>query len=488
MSVLDLIENKKQNKKGGFVLPIKVTELNDAQTNIIKSIEKNDLVVCQAPAGCGKTLTAVNVAAHFVATGRKVLFCSKSQKAIDVFTNRLNEIVGFNVCMRAGKKENNVKQAATIMDLIEHKIDLSNNEKSNLLKYLLFRNEKEAIKLLKSNHIERLKNLLADTEERKNLLTIAKMQLQSKRAKKQKIMEQVNFESLLKTFPVWSLDMMSLSEQIPLVKDAYDLLIIDEAGQNEISICIPALFRAKKCLCCGDSAQIKFLSWLEKKKETSFMVKQGIPEHLQLHWSYRDNSILDFLTYYAQDVIMLNENYRTPENLMDWVNKEFYNGKVICHIPSREKALQKVFIEDASTENTKNLNLKEAEQAILLLKEKIKEYKQENENKTIGIIVPFTKQAKLLQDLIMQTIPYEDIERFKIVASSVFSFQGDERSTIIFCTTYCENSPRAMLTYLENRRNLCVSLSRAKENLYVLYNTENLKGGILQRFLESIPA
>ena len=487
MSVLDIINGttKKQNK---WVLPIKVTELNEAQTNIIKSIEKNDLVVCQAPAGCGKTLTAVNVAAHFVATGRKVLFCSKSQKAIDVFTNRLNEIIGFDICMRAGRKEDNVRQASAILDLIEHKVDLSNNEKTNLLKYLLFRIKKEAIKLLKSKHIERLNNLLADTEERKNLMTIAKMQLQAKRTKKEKIMQQVNFQSLLNTFPVWSLDMMTLSEQIPLIKDAYDLLIIDEAGQNEIGICIPALFRAKKCLCCGDSAQIKFLSFLEKKKETSFMVAQNIPEHLQLHYSYRDNSILDFLTYYAQDIIMLNENYRTPKNLMDWVNKEFYNNKVVCHIPSKENAIQKIFVKDATTESTKNLNMKEAEQAILLLKQTIKEYKKTGEKKSIGIIVPFTKQAKLIQDLIMQTVPYSDIEEFNIIASSVFSFQGDERSTIIFCTTFCDNSPRAMLTYLENRRNLCVSLSRAKERMYVLYNTENLRGGILQRFLESIPA
>ena len=492
MSVLELISNKnKQSKKENkWVMPITVAPINDNQMAVLKSLEKNDLVVCQAPAGCGKTLTAVNIAAHYVAHGKKVLFCSKSQKAIEVFAKRINEIIGLKICMVAGNKENNLQLSNDIMDIIERKIklNLSEEEKSNLLKYLFLRNQEEAKKLLKTKHIERLNNILADSEQRKNLITIAKMALTSKLSKKEKIMQQIDFNTILKTFPIWACETTKLSESIPLKKDMYDLLIIDEAGQNELGICIPALYRSKKCLCTGDLQQIKFLSFLEKKKETSFLVKYEVPENLQLHWSYRESSILDLLTYYAQDMIMLNENYRTPKNLMDWVNKEFYNNNVICHLPSKENAIQKVFIENASTESTKNLNLKEAEQAILLLKQIIKEYKKTGEKKSIGIIVPFTKQARLIQDLIMQTIPYNDIEKFDIIASSVFGFQGDERTTVIFCTTFCDNSPRQMLSYLENRRNFLVSTTRAKEKMYVLYNTNNLKGGLLQKFLDSIPS
>ena len=118
----------------------------------------------------------------------------------------------------------------------------------------------------------------------------------------------------------------------------------------------------------------------------------------------------------------------------------------------------------------------------------IKDCKAKGIKKSIGLIVPFNKQATLCQKVLMETIPYSDIVDFDLKAATIHSYQGGEADFVLYLTTYADNTHRNLLTFLENRNTFCVSITRAKEKMFVLYNTNNLKGGLLQKFLDSIPA
>ena len=489
MSVLDIINgNTKQNKKL-FNLPIKVTvtDLNEAQKETLKAINEHNLVLLQGGGGCGKSETLINIVCDNLAKGKKTLIVAKTDKALEVLADRLNNMGAGHICMLAGTKTSNVMLSSHLLDLLEGRVDLTDDAKGNILKYLIHKNKENAVNLLKSQNIKRLNNLLIDTEKRKNLLTMAKMSLINKRNKKEQIMKQVDFKDLLDVFGVWAVNADKLHEVLPLKKDMFDCCIGDELSQMCISDLIGAMFRSKKMIGAGDSFQLKNLCWLESKKEQSFFMAHEIPADLQLHWSYRKNSALDFLLYYAEKSIMLKENYRTPENLFAFANSEFYNNSIYCHKKPVEGAIEKVFVENAKTEEN-NTNLAEIEKAITIVKKIIKDCKAKGIKKSIGLIVPFNKQAILCQKVLIETIPYSDIVDFEIIASTIHSFQGGEKDYILYLTTFAENTHRNLLTFLENRNTFCVSITRAKEKMYVLYNTNNLKGGLLQKFLDSIPA
>lgn len=487
MAVLDIVENLKvEHKKMNFPINIKVSPMDKSQEAVLNSLKKHNLVICQSAGGCGKTATAVNVAAHYVALGKRVLIVSKTEKALSVIADRLNALGTKNaICMTSGKKEQNVMFANYLLNIVEKKVNLDDSNGSNLLKYLFKRNEKEAVKMLDSEHIKRLKNILADSEKRRNLITLAKMSLVNKKNKKDKIMQEIDFSVLFDVFPLWCVSAERLNDVLPLIKDSFQLVIFDELTQMSPAETIGGLFRASQCVGFADSQQLRHICFLDKKKEKSLMIKHDVPEHLQLHWSYRSNSGLDFLMYYAEDNLLLTENYRTPENAFKFLNQEYYNNSIHCHKPAVKGAIKKIFVENSKTIEG-NVNPTECKKALEIIKDLIKENKSKDENKSIAVITPFVRQATLMREMISNEISYNDIEKYNITALNTHQYQGGEADNVIFLSTYASNSPYQMLNFLESRSVFCVGISRSKERMYVLYNTKQLKDGLFKRYLASI--
>ena len=218
------ILNNEKSKKMNFPINIKVSPMDKSQEEVLNSLKKHNLVICQSAGGCGKTATAVNIAAHYVACGKRVLIVSKTEKALSVIADRLNALGTKNViCMTAGRKEQNIRLSNELLNVVEKKINLDDTNGSNLIKYLFNRNEKEAVKMLDTAHIKRLKEILSDSEKRRNLITLAKMSLEGKKNKKDRIMQQIDFSVLLDVFPLWCIAADKLNDVLPVIKDSFDL-------------------------------------------------------------------------------------------------------------------------------------------------------------------------------------------------------------------------------------------------------------------------
>ena len=198
----------------------------------------------------------------------------------------------------------------------------------------------DAKKLLANKRVMALKSLLADTDKRKRLIIHSKALKTTKRSAREKLLKE-DFTPILEAFPCWCCTTMQISESLPLIQGMFDLLIVDEASQCDIASSVPCFFRAKKALVVGDEKQLKHISWLEKAKEQSFLTKHEVSEDLQLIWRYRTNSLFDFASYYAEKSILLDIQYRSPKNLVEIANKEFYNGAIDSFKPSVDGALKK---------------------------------------------------------------------------------------------------------------------------------------------------
>lgn len=483
MSVLEIIngQSKKQNK---WVLPIKVTPMNASQEQALKEVEKNTLTTIIGAAGTGKSSTITAIASHFIMTGRKVLIVSKSDHAVDVVCNKLNNLSAGLVAMRGGKKSSQVELANRIMDLLEGKIDLTNNEKSNIIKYLFNQKEEEARKLLKTKRINALIELLSNNDNRKNLLIQAKSCLTKKKSQRDKIMATIDFKPILEAIPCFCVTTGEISDVLPLKKELFDLVICDESSEVDIASFLPCAFRAKRACVVGDEKQLKSLLFMEQKKNKSFLTKHEVSADLQLVWDYAKNSLFDFCQYYTDKCIMLNEQYRMPENVFKFNNDMFYGGMIKSAKKAEINALQKVFI-NGTTDKNKTLNIKEAETIIKELKRWLKENK--NNNKTVAILSMFKAQVDLITKAVQEVISYDDINKHNIHVGTANTAQGAEWDVVLISWVIDNNCKHQSLTFANNPERLNVITSRCREQVINYYSKTNITSDcLLGKYLGSI--
>ena len=295
--------------------------------------------------------------------------------------------------------------------------------------------------------------------------------------KKTKLLEE-NFDVVLEAFPCICCTTMQIADCLPLQKDMFDLVIIDEASQCDIASCLPCLYRAKKALVVGDEKQLKHMSWLEKSKEQSFFIKNNVSEDMQLIWKYRQNSFFDFASYYAEKSILLNIQYRSPSNLMDFSNKEFYNGCIESHRKAEDLSLIKIYVSGQVDEN--NCNYAEMREVLALIK------RYAEHRCTIGVLSPFRNQVDLITKEVAKAFPYEMIKKNEITVSTIEGFQGDEKDIIIASWCVADNSPYQSSTFINNANRFNVAITRAKDIMINLYSTDNIKSDLLKRYLERI--
>lgn len=79
---------------------------NEEQVRIVQMLEQNDGVVVQGPPGTGKTHTIVNIIAHYLALGKRVLVTSMKEPALAVLRDKLpDEISPLAISLLSNEKE-----------------------------------------------------------------------------------------------------------------------------------------------------------------------------------------------------------------------------------------------------------------------------------------------------------------------------------------------------------------------------------------------
>lgn len=134
---------------------IQVTPLNQFQKRAVTLSFQQPLTVITGPPGTGKSQVVANILANAAITGKKVLFASKNNQAVDNVYKRLNELLDTNYFLRFGSSEH-IKEATTA---IENVIQ-SNRQKA-------YNNEAEELVACKENYHKQLvaiKNLQAEID------------------------------------------------------------------------------------------------------------------------------------------------------------------------------------------------------------------------------------------------------------------------------------------------------------------------------------
>ena len=84
-------------------------DLSDSQMKIVKGARTNPLTVITGPPGTGKSYTISAIIADHLQRGKRVLFASRMEKAVDVIVDRLEDTIGEFAVAKSGNRKAQLK-------------------------------------------------------------------------------------------------------------------------------------------------------------------------------------------------------------------------------------------------------------------------------------------------------------------------------------------------------------------------------------------
>nr|WP_244826103.1 DEAD/DEAH box helicase [Carboxylicivirga linearis] len=275
----------------------------------------------------------------------------------------------------------------------------------------------------------------------------------------------IYYKNILKVFPIWLANLSDLNSVLPLQKDLFDLVIIDEATQCDIASALPALYRSKRVVVTGDPNQLKHYSFVSRSQQNNLRLKYDLSN--DKIFDYRGRSILDFFIAKVQSqdqITFLREHFRSTPSLIEFSNQHFYNGQleVLKSTPKHVTNRQIELIELEGQRDQKGINETEADAVIAYLDKLITEYTTQKEVPTIGIISPFSSQVNYINKLLKDKYELNTLKRFNILCGTPYNFQGSEREIILMSFAVCNNTHPSAFIHASKPEVLNVAITRAK--------------------------
>ena len=286
-------------------------------------------------------------------------------------------------------------------------------------------------------------------------------------------------ESMLtRLMPICAVTSLSARGRLPFSAGCYDLVIIDEASQCDIASIIPLLFRAKRAVIIGDPNQLKHITTMTRQQDRELVGKHEV----DALWSYCIHSLFDLATAvgHGDDLVHLRDHHRSHANIIDYSNKEFYNG--LLRIATDYSTLKfpngsdkSVIWKNVAGETVRPqagsaFNQMEIDAVI----EQLRELIVGNYAGTIGVVTPFKRQAELITYYLRERhsrLFSGLVKNHDFIAATAHKFQGDERDVIIFSPVVSNGAPQGTLNFLGSTPNLFnVAITRARASLIVIGN------------------
>ncbi len=297
--------------------------------------------------------------------------------------------------------------------------------------------------------------------------------------------------------PCWIMPTWRVSESLPSDFGSFDLVIIDEASQSDITA-LPAILRAKKLLIVGDDKQVSpTAAFLAEEKilqlKHNFLREQPFAELLLPGISVYDLANAVF----PGQRIMLTEHFRCVEPIIRF-SMQFYNEPLIpLRIPKSSEKLTPplidVYVKGGSRDERSKINEVEAEAIIAEIKILVSDPKYKK--RSIGVLSLIgAQQAKYIQDQLLIELGEDIFQEYRIACGDAATFQGKERD-IMFLSMVAGSNQGAVMNKRDAEQRMNVALSRARDRMYLyrsiqesdLSNESDLRLKILRHFSSPMP-
>lgn len=214
--------------------------------------------------------------------------------------------------------------------------------------------------------------------------------------------------------PCWIMPHYRISESLPPELGCFDLVIIDEASQSDLTA-LSAILRAKKVLIVGDDKQVSPGGvGLEEDKIQNLMTRflsNQVEEYRQQ--MSPDRSIYDlFKVVYAKSSVMLKEHFRCVEPIIEYSKREFYNHELKpLRLPKASERLDPPLIDVFIQGGWRERDVNRAEARFIV--EEIKSIVRDGRyaDRSIGVVSLLAdKQAYLVWEMLTEELGPEYLQ------------------------------------------------------------------------------
>ena len=294
-----------------------------------------------------------------------------------------------------------------------------------------------------------------------------------------------------KVVPAWIMPLNKVFDTLNPVENKFDIVIIDEASQSDISSLI-LLYMAKKIIIVGDDKQVSPSDVGVNIDKINMFRRKYIKGKVANDDLYGIRASLYSIVSTTFQPISLREHFRSVPEIIGYSNRTSYDNQILPLRDSNSSILKPAIIDykvNGKRDEKSKINRVEAETIVSLIEAclAMKEYK----NSTFGVISLLgDEQAELIQDLIVKRIPATEIENHKILCGNSASFQGDERDIMFISLVDSSEENKSLRLVGEGvegaiRKRYNVAISRAKDQLWIVHSIDknSLKEGDLRKEL-----
>lgn len=278
--------------------------------------------------------------------------------------------------------------------------------------------------------------------------------------------------------PVWIMPFSRLTENFHPVRDRFDVLIVDEASQEDV-VGLAPFYMADKVIVVGDDEQVTPLDVGGVQQPIQDLIGQWLtdlpsPLLFDLKTSIYDRAHIAFGT-----AIRLKEHFRCVPEIIQFSNYLSYGGDIKPLRESTSTSIKPALIAHRvkGSKNGKK-NTEEAETIAALIAAAIEQ--PEYAGKTFGVIsLVGDDQSREIERLLRNRLDTVEYEKRRILCGNPAHFQGDERDVILLSMVDSKEDGEGPLGKRGDgadglwKKRYNVAASRAKDQLWVVYSLDH---------------
>jgi superfamily I DNA and/or RNA helicase len=384
-------------------------------------------VSIQGPPGTGKTFLLSKSIEQLVKNGKKIIVSAPSNTAVDNLAFRI-KLLGIPV-LRVGNEEK------ISPDLLDNTLDAW-LEKSSDAKVLV--NLKKTLQKASQLANRDIRNYTKEAADEKRA---ARKEVRELRCEIRTISHK-NTQQLISSFQVIAGTPVGLFNALSKEHCA-DVVVLDEAGQCLFPLAILTASFGERFIQCGDPQQLS----------PTVLSQQAAKEGLSM-------SLLEF-AHQQHPALLLNEQYRMDQAILDLVNPYFYSNQLNSAsflATGKVRFIDMAGFGEGETQNElgSTYNLDEVKAIDSLLKSE-----QFNPEKTV-ILSPYSAQITQISEKLGT----------KWRVSTIDSMQGQEAENILISLT--RSNENQEIGFLKDYRRTNVAISRAKNVCYIIGDSATL--------------
>lgn len=296
-----------------------------------------------------------------------------------------------------------------------------------------------------------------------------------KQAAKYRKLAQREMENCKGVIPVWIMPLNKVIETIKLHDDLFDVVIMDESSQSDISA-ITALLRGKRAVIVGDECQISPEAIGKDNEMVENLISRYLNDVPHAEWFDLKTSLYHTALRVFPSRLVLKEHFRCAPEIIGFSNDLCYSGEIIpLRCPGKTDTFTPtvcaIKIEDGSKDAAKNINEKEAEALVNKIVQCCSD--SQYDGMTMGVISLLGEaQSDLIENMLKEKLGIEEMIDRKLICGDAYSFQGDERDVIFLSLVIANNAKFTALTKESDVRRFNVAASRARNQMFLFYSVQ----------------